>query len=175
MSSTQIRATPPLVRSLLLAAALTLAACSRPEPPTLRPELAAVTAITARGIDLRVQLQVYNPNGVDLSTRSLKANVLLDGKYDVGTVTVPAPLKLASKQWTRLDVPLSVKWQDLTSIAALTAQRQGVPYQVDGTVAIGGETLNVDVPFRLAGTITHEQLVQAVQSSLPGLPLPGLR
>ncbi|AUX40599.1 hypothetical protein SOCE26_020000 [Sorangium cellulosum] len=162
------------MRSLLLAAALTLAACSRPDPPTLRPELAAVTAITARGIDLRVQLQVYNPNGIDLSTRSLKANVLLDGKHDVGTVTVPAPLKLASKQWTRLDVPLSVKWQDLTSIAALTAQRRGVPYQVDGTVAIGGETLNVDVPFRLTGTITHEQLIQAVQNSLPGLPLPGL-
>jgi hypothetical protein len=31
------------------------------------------------------------------------------------------------------------------------------------------------VPFRLAGTITHEQLVTAIGNSLPGLPLPGLR
>jgi LEA14-like dessication related protein len=163
------------VRSLLVAAALTLVACSRPEPPTLTPELAAVTAITAQGIDLRVQIQAYNPNRIDLSTRSLKANVTLDGKYDLGTVTVPAPLKLPSKKWTRLDVPLSVKWQDLTSILALGAQRRGVPYQVNGTVSVGGETLNVDLPFRLAGTITHDELLKAVGSSLPGLPLPGLR
>ncbi|AUX29887.1 MULTISPECIES: LEA type 2 family protein [Sorangium] len=163
------------MRSLLLAAAVSLVACSRPEPPTLKPEVAAVTAVTAQGIDLRVQIQAYNPNSVDLSTRSLKATVLLDGKIDVGTVTVPTPLKLRSKQWTRIDAPLSVKWQDLTSIAALAAQGRGVPYQVNGTVAIGGETLNVDVPFRLAGTLTQEQLVTVIGNSLPGLPLPGLR
>lgn len=163
------------VRSLLLAAAVPLVACSRPEPPTLRPEAAVVTAVTAQGIDFLVQIQAYNPNSIDLTTRSMKANVLLDGKYDVGTVTVPAPLKLSAKQWTPIQVPLSVKWQDLTSIAALGAQRRGVPYQVNGTVAIGGETLNVDLPFRLAGTITHEQLMAAIGNSLPGLGLPGLR
>lgn len=162
------------VRSLLLAAALTLAACSRPEPPTLTPEAAAVTGITTQGIDLRVQIGVYNPNGSDLSTRSLKAAVRLDGRYDLGTVTVPAPLKLPAKQRTRLDVPLTAKWKDVAGIAALAAQGRGIPYEVDGTVAIGGETLNVDVPFRLTGTMTQDQLVQAVQRSLPGLPLPGL-
>lgn len=163
------------MRSLLLAAALSLVACSRPEPPTLKPEVAAVTAVTAQGIDLRVQIQAYNPNSIDLTTRSMKATVLLDGKIDVGTVTVPTPLKLPAKKWTRIDAPLSVKWQDLTSIAALAAQSRGVPYQVNGTVAIGGETLNVDVPFRLTGTITQEQLVTVIGNSLPGLPLPGLR
>ncbi|MDC0682979.1 LEA type 2 family protein [Sorangium atrum] len=171
----EIRATSPAVRSPLLAAAITLIACSRPEPPTLKPELAAVTAVTAQGIDLRVQIQAYNPNSIDLSTRSMKASVLLDGKYDVGTVTALTPLDLPAKKWTRIEAPLSVKWKDLTSIAALAAQSRGIPYQVSGTVAIGGETLNVDVPFRLAGTITHEQLVTAIGNSLPGLPLPGLR
>lgn len=163
------------MRSLLLAAALSLVACSRPEPPTLKPEVAAVTAVTAQGIDLRVQIQAYNPNGIDLTTRSVKATVLLDGKIDVGTVTVPTPLKLSAKKWTRIEAPLSVKWQDLTSIATLAAQSRGVPYQVNGTVAIGGETLNVDLPFRLAGTLTHEQLVTVIGNSLPGLHLPGLR
>ncbi|WP_437782781.1 LEA type 2 family protein [Sorangium sp. So ce1097] len=163
------------MRSLLLAAAVTLVACSRPEPPTLKPEVAAVTAVTVQGIDLRVQIQAYNPNGIDLSMRSVKANVVLDGKYDVGTVTVPVPLKLTAKAWTPIQVPLSVKWQDLTSIAAMAAQGRGVPYQVNGTVAIGGETLNVDLPFQLAGTITHDQLLTAIGNSLPGLGLPGLR
>ncbi|MGK3996297.1 LEA type 2 family protein [Sorangium sp. So ce1024] len=163
------------MRSLLLAAAaVTLVACSRPEPPTLKPEVAAVTAVTAQGIDLRVRIQAYNPNGIDLSMRSVKANVVLDGKYDVGTVTVPVPLKLTAKAWTPIQVPLSVKWQDLTGLAAMAAQGRGVPYQVNGTVAIGGETLNVDLPFQLAGTITHDQLLTAIGNSLPSLGLPGL-
>jgi LEA14-like dessication related protein len=163
------------MRSPLLAAALALAACSRPEPPTLTPVRATVTAVTAAGIDLRVRLDAYNPNGIDLSTRTVKANVMLDGKYDVGSVTVPTPLKLPAKKRTQLDVPLSVKWHDLTGIASLAASNRGVPYQLDGTVALGGDTLNVDVPFRMDGTITHEQIVQAVNNSLPKLQLPGVR
>jgi LEA14-like dessication related protein len=164
------------MRSLLRAAALALAlaACSRPEPPTLTPELATVTRVTPAGIDLQVRLDAYNPNGIEISARSVKANVMLDGKYDVGTVTVPMPLSLPAKKRTRLDVPLSVKWRDLTGLAALAASNRGVPYQLDGSVSLGGDTLNVDVPFRMGGTITHEQLVQAVTNSLPKLPIPGL-
>jgi LEA14-like dessication related protein len=163
------------MRSLLPAAALVLVACSRPEPPTLTPEAAAVTAITPVGIDLRGRFDVYNPNDIGLATRAVSARVVLGGQYDVGTVTVPTALDLPAKKHTRLDVPLSVKWRDLAGIAALAARSSGVPYQVDGTVTLGGETLNVELPFRLGGTIPQEQLIQAVKSSLPGFPLPSLR
>lgn len=165
------------MRPPLLAAAFTLAlaGCSRPEPPTLTPESATVTAVTAAGIDMQVRLDAYNPNKIALSTRSVKANVMLDGKYDVGTVTVAAPLSLASEKHTRLDVPLSVKWRDLTGVAALAAKSSGVPYLVDGTVSIGGDSLNVEVPFRMGGTITQQQLLQAAANSLPNLGIPGLR
>ena len=155
---------------MLLAAAVALTACSRPEPPTLTPELAKVTAISAAGIDLQVRLEAYNPNSVELSARSMKANVKLNGKYDVGTVTVPTPLALPPKKRTKMDVPLSVKWRDLSGIAALAANQAGVPYEVDGTVSLGGDTLNVDVPFHMGGTVTRDQLMRVVASSLPQIP-----
>jgi LEA14-like dessication related protein len=169
------------MRSSLLAAALpaalpaAVAGCSRPEPPHLTPESATVTAVSAAGIDLQVRLDAHNPNKIALSTRSVKASVVLDGKYDVGTVTVAAPLTLPAEKHTRLDVPLSVKWRDLSGIAALAMQSRGVPYQVDGTVSLGVDAINFDVPFRMGGTITHEQLMHAVANSLPNLGIPGLR
>jgi hypothetical protein len=53
-----------------------------------------------------------------------------------------------------------------------------VPYTVDGTASIGGARLAFDVPFKLTGTITPEQLQQAGMKSLQGIPglqgLPGL-
>lgn len=161
------------MRSLLLAAALTLAACSSPEPPTLTPERATVTAVTPAGIELRVRLDAHNPNAFDISAQSVKANVKLDGKYDLGAVTVPVALRLPAKKRVPLEVPVSVKWRDLTGLVALAASQRGVPYEVDGTVAVGGEKLNVDVPFKLQGTITQEQLKQALGNSLPTIP--GLR
>ena len=50
-----------------------------------------------------------------------------------------------------------------------------MPYTVDGTATVGGERLNVDVPFKLSGTMTPEQLQGALMKSLQGLPaIPGL-
>jgi LEA14-like dessication related protein len=161
------------MRSLIFAAALTLAACSRPEPPTLTPERATVTAVTPAGLDLQVRFDAHNPNGFEIAARSVKADVKLDGKFDVGTVTVPVALRLPPRKHTPLEVPLSVKWRDVAGLALLAAGRRGIPYEVAGTVAIGGEKLNVDVPFRLTGTITQEQLIQALGNSLPMIP--GLR
>ena len=49
-----------------------------------------------------------------------------------------------------------------------------MPYDVDGTVELGGDSLSVDLPFQLSGTITHEQMVQAALGSLPKGLLPSL-
>src|SRR6185369_14925096 len=101
------------------ALAITALGCSRPDPPTLTPEQAKVTRVSPDGLDLQVQLQAYNPNSVDLSARSLKAKVTLDGKYHVGDVRAPAKVLLPAQKRTRLDVPITVKWTDLSGLIAL--------------------------------------------------------
>jgi len=153
-----------------LIAVLALAGCAKPDPPKLTPERAKVTSVTATGIGFELELDAYNPNAVTLSTRKVDAKVTLDGKYDMGKVTVATPLELPAKKHTKLTVPVSTKWSDLSSVAALAASNRTVPYRVDGTVQLGGDTLNVDVPFHMDGTVTHEQLVQATLNSLPKIP-----
>ena len=165
-------------RPLLLAGivvALASGACSKPEPPTLQPKEARVNAVGVAGVDMLVRLEVTNPNGFTLSARSVTGKAKLDGKWDLGTMTLSKPFTLPAKQATTLDVPMSLPWSDVSTVGALAMATQPVPYVVEGTVTIGGETINVDLPYKLEGTITREQIVGAALkglSTLPGLSPP---
>ena len=158
-----------------LLAALAMVSCSGPEPPTLTPVSGAITSVSPAGLGLRVKLEAYNPNSFGLTTRDVTAKVTLDGRYDAGTVTIRHALDLPAQKRTALDIPVTMTWQDLAGLAGLAAAGRDIPYTVEGTVAVGGEKLNVNVPFRIAGSVTQKQLLQATMSSLPQIPgLPAL-
>jgi LEA14-like dessication related protein len=162
------------VRFLTIALAILFVACSRPKPPILTPEKAVVTAIGRTGIDMNVQLLVHNPNGFAISARSVSATVVVDAKYTMKPVNVPREFTLQALADNRLEVPMTVPWSDLSILVALAAAPRSIPYAVDGSVSWGGDLLHVDVPFRLTGVVTHEQMVAATLNSLPGLPPPPL-
>ncbi|HZF51666.1 MAG TPA: LEA type 2 family protein [Polyangiaceae bacterium] len=158
-----------------LLAALAMVSCSGPEPPTLTPVSGAITSVSPAGLGLRVKLEAYNPNSFGLTTRDVTAKVTLDGRYDAGTVTIRHALDLPAQKRTALDIPVTMTWNDLAGLAGLAAAGRDIPYTVEGTVAVGGEKLNVNVPFRIAGSVTQKQLLQATMSSLPQIPgLPAL-
>ena len=155
------------VRSHVLAGALLLAACSRPKPPTITPERAVVTAIAPSGIEMNVELAVDNPNGVDLSARSVTANVVLDHHLPLPTVTVPQEFKLTARSASHLVIPMSLKWEDVSTLLTLAAANRNIPYDIDGSVRLGGDLLHADVPFHLSGALTHDDLVRTTLNSLP--------
>lgn len=154
------------VRFSLIAAFVFVAACARPKPPSIVPEKAVITSIGPAGIGMNVELGVDNPNGIALSARSVTANVVLDGKYPLTTVTVPSEFTLAAHARTPLSVPMSLAWSNLSTLLVLASSNRSVPYDVDGSVTLGGDTLHADVPFHLSGVVTKEQLVQATMNSL---------
>src|SRR5262249_25974506 len=161
------------VRGFLLPAACAAAlfGCARPEPPRITPEKATVTNVSAAGIDLRVRLDAYNPNSIGLSAKSVEATVTPDHSVQVGTVQVSHPMKLPAGKHVDIDVPLSIQWSNVTGVARLAQSNRSVTYDVDGTVELG-DSLSVAVPFKLQGVVTHEQLVQAALSSIPGFGKP---
>jgi hypothetical protein len=57
----------------------------------------------------------------------------------------------------------------MSALAQLAAAAAAIPFAVDGTVDLGGDALNVSVPFHITGTVNHEQLVGAALNSLPGI------
>ncbi|HVH47597.1 MAG TPA: LEA type 2 family protein [Labilithrix sp.] len=153
-----------------LTAALLSSACSKPEPPRLTPKEAQVTAVGPAGINVLLKMEATNPNRVTLSAQSVTGKAKLDGKWDMGTVTITKPVVLPPGVPTMIDVPMTLPWTDMKTLAALAAAPGPVPYVVEGTVTVGGERLNVDVPFTLSGTITREQIAGALLKSLPTIP-----
>jgi LEA14-like dessication related protein len=158
--------------SVLVVSAVLLAAgaCAKPQPPQLTPKEAKVTAVDLTGFDLRVKLEAFNPNGFDLSVQSVVAHVVVDGTRDLGTVTSPFPFNLPANARTVIDAPLNVKWKGAADFASLATSKRPIPYTIDGTAAVGGSSLNVEVPFKLQGVITPEQLQQAGLKSLQAIP-----
>jgi len=160
------------VRAALLAVMLVLVGCSRPRAPTITPEKASITSLGPDGIGMLLQLGLDNPNSFELAGRALTAKVVLDGTRDLGTVTVPNGIKLPAGKRTNLSVPMTLPWKDVTALIALAGQGRDVPYEVDGTITVGGDTFHADVPFHLASVLTRDQLVQATVKSLPRFTLP---
>lgn len=153
-----------------LTSLVVLLACSKPQPPTIVPKAARVAAISPVGIDLIVQVEATNPNRVTLSAQSFTGKAKLDGKYELATVTVSKPVVLPPHQPTMIDVPLTMPWQDANALIAMSTAQRPVPYVVDGTVKVGGESLNVDIPYSVSGTITREQIAAAAMKSIPAIP-----
>ena len=151
-------------------------ACGKPELPTFVPIRARVTAVTPVGIDLVATLSATNPNRIDIPMRGVSGHLVLHKTTDLGIVTIPFPNTLPGNQTTTLDVPLSVPWRDLLALGQLAALNTEIPYTMDGSVGLGGELVNVEIPFHLEGTVTQNQLIDAARNSIPGLKgMPGLR
>jgi hypothetical protein len=90
-------------------------------------------------------------------------------RYDLGTATIPKALTLPAGKATKIDVPMAVKWSDMAALAQLATGATAIPFTVDGTVDLGGDSLAVSVPFHIAGNVSHEQLVGAALNSLPNI------
>lgn len=146
-----------------------LAACEKPQPPHVTPKEARVTAVTPRGIEVLVKVEATNPNSFPVTAQRFSGKAKLEGTHEFASVSVAKQVTLPPNTPTLIDVPLSIPWTDAPYLGTLLQHPHPVPYVVDGTVAIGGEKLNVDVPFTVSGTITVEQLATAAIRGLPGL------
>jgi LEA14-like dessication related protein len=129
-----------------------------------------VTGINTGGIEVEAKLEAYNPNDFEIQVKSFSATVTLDRQINVGTVTSPQQVTLPAKKKKVFDVPIAVKWNDVASLAPLGLSNRDVPWAADGTVKITASSLDVDVPFKVNGVVTHQQIVQAVGRSLPRIP-----
>jgi hypothetical protein len=156
------------VRRLLALVFLSLGGCSVMSRPTVSPDHAAIERIDAHGIALAVTLAITNGNAEDMQLKGVTAHVVIDGRYDVGRVTVKQNVALLAGKPTKLTVPILVKWTDAVPLMVLGASDRPVPYVVDGLVFIGGPAVHFGVPYALTGNMAHEEIVQAARRSLPG-------
>lgn len=169
--ATALRARRTLLVFVLSVFVAAFVGCSKPEPPKITPKEARVTMVGPQGLELLVRVEATNPNSVTLSAQSMTGKAKLDGKWELGQVTIAKPIVLPPNNVpTMIDVPMTMPWTDVQALATLASQNRAIPYEIDGSVAIGGERLNVNVPFRMTGTITRDQIAAAALKSLPNIP-----
>ena len=155
---------------LLLGILAFVPGCSKPKAPTLTPEVTRVTTITPQGIVIQATLAALNPNSFDMNTQKVMASIKLGDRVRLGPVSMPHGVKLPSGQSTRITFDLNASWLQAADLALLAAMGPTVPYQVEGTITIGGERLNIDLPFKIAGEIGQAQLIAAGLRGLPTIP-----
>ncbi len=150
----------------LLLVAWVLPGCARLDVPQITPREVEVTRVGVTGMKVRVEVDAYNPNRVNLTVKEVSATVKLDGSVKLGRASVEASTTLPAKKTTRVTAELNVPWDNLLAVAPLAQKKSSVPYTVKGTARIGGK-LSVEVPFTIDGTITSQQLLAATTRGLP--------
>jgi LEA14-like dessication related protein len=160
-------------RPLALAAAAVafgLLACSKPEPPTVRPVSGRFVGISPAGLDVEAKLEATNPNDFDIKVKSFTADVTLDRRIKVGTITSTTTITLPAKQKKVFDVPISVKWDDVSALVPLGLSNRSVLWEAEGKVKLSADGLDVSVPFKVDGSLSHQQIMTAVSKSIPQIP-----
>lgn len=143
-----------------LLVASVLAGCAKPEPPTVRPQAARVTMVGPAGVEMQVELNVRNPNAFPLVVRSVEGTFKLGNGQELGRGQATPDAPIPAKGELLVKSTLSIPWSNLGALLPLVASEQPVPYQFAGTAQIGGERLNVSLPYSLNGELTRTQLTE---------------
>lgn len=137
---------------LLVALAGILVGCAqlRFEEPTAALVGVRVTEIGLEGGGLRLQLDVHNPNAYELRTTRIAVGVDLEST-NFGNVELTEPLRLPSGQATRVEVPLSFRWNGVGAGARALLSRGTVRYTLNGRISVDTPLGAREVPVRAGG------------------------
>lgn len=146
--------------SFALLAFAVASACARPQPPSVVPHVVRFSAVTPTGLDFDVQLQVHNPNSFPLAAEAVTGTLYgaRDQRLGQGTSHPGASIPAGSTRLVASQVHIG--WENLMAIAPLLAAER-IPYEFRGDVTLGGESINVTLPFTLSGELTRTQLLDA--------------
>ena len=148
----------PLV--LLLAAAASVTACSSVlRQPEVHLEGVRVGGIGLRGGTLVALVNVTNPNGFDLETRSLTYDMQVAHPDSAGQWisfsqgTLDEPIRVRSGRSTVIEVPVQFRYDDLGGAWRSILDTGTFNYRVRGDVRLA-EPVGRTFPYAHTGTVT---------------------
>ena len=165
----------PTTRLMMAAAVLSLAtACAKPKLPRLTPMSAQVLTVAATGVTLEVVFEVSNPNRFPLLVHSVDGRFSLGvgAGVELGKARAEPASSIPAQGRSTVTSQIAVGWTNLGALTPFMLSPAAVPYRFDGTATLGGESLNVDLPFTLTGELTRAQLINA---GISGLSQPAVR
>ncbi|HYQ45299.1 MAG TPA: LEA type 2 family protein [Polyangiaceae bacterium] len=149
-------------------------ACAKPKPPTITPKSALVLAASGTGVMLAVTFDVANPNRFPLVVHAVDGRFFLGAGagVELGKAHAEPASSIPAQGTSTVTSQIAIGWTNLAALAPFVLSPAAVPYRFDGNATLGGESLNVSLPFTLAGQLTRAELLNA---GLSGLSQPALR
>jgi len=145
---------------LAAALALGLAGCATPQPPTVTPQVARVIEVNQKGVELQVTLAVQNPNAFALSAHEVQGTLFVEGGQKLGTGKSNPKQSIPAHGTANVESRVQIAWDDVPALQKFLLRAE-VPYQFKGDVTLGGDALQLSLPFEMKGTLTLEQLLHA--------------
>ena len=121
---------------------------ARLTPPRITDTRLTVENASLDDVSLRLQLDVENPNDVDVKVNEVKGDVTTEGIPVIPFQTKEAViLKRSSK--TKYGVPVNLPWKSALFISEKVLNGKEIPYRIKGRAKVDGIT----VPFDEKGTL----------------------
>ena len=135
-------------------------ACARPQPPSVTPHVVRVTGVSPTGLDLDVQLNVSNPNSFPLAAEAVSGTLFVSKDRKLGQGSSNPRSSIPGGGSSLVSCQVHVDWGDMTALVPLLSAPR-IPYEFRGDVTLGGRSINLTLPFTLAGELDRAQLLQA--------------
>lgn len=148
------------LRFAALTIAALVAACAKPQPPSVVPHVVRVAGVSVAGLELDVQLQVHNPNSFPLAAEAVRGTLFAAHERKLGQGSSQARTTIPAGATSLVQSRIRIGWESITALGPLLASER-IPYVFRGDVTIGGKALNVTLPFTLEGELTRAQLLEA--------------
>jgi len=145
----------------LLSCALLAPACFKPKPVEITRQSVQLSSIGPDGVGLAVVLDVHNPNGFPISASAVNAVIELEDGSQLGQGSATPAFTIPSQGSVAVPAALSMRWTNVALLAPYALGAKPLPYRLRGTARLGGESLNVELPFSISGQLTPDQVVQA--------------
>jgi len=95
----------------------------------------AVTGLGMSGGSLKVELDVYNPNGYDIRGDRLTAELYLEDTH-FGELSHGSVFELRAEKHTLLEIPMQFTWEGVGAAARGLLARGSVSYRLEGRLMI---------------------------------------
>jgi LEA14-like dessication related protein len=152
------RSAAHLVVAVTLLAAV---ACSKPKPVQITPQSVQLASVGPDGVGVSLLLNVHNPNGFPIVAQAVSATFELEDGSELGRGNSTTAFTIPADGDTALPAELSMRWTNLAALTPYALAGKALPYRISGTARLGGESLNMDLPFSIAGQLTPEQVLAA--------------
>ena len=122
------------------------------ENPSFTLRRVSLSPISFTESNLLLDLDVQNPNHYNLTLKSFGCSIYLKNE-EIGNGHLEKEILIPSSSTTQIQVPLAVKYKDLSGILKVIFTEHDLPYKIEGNANVSSVFESLNFPFSKEGII----------------------